>query len=234
MDRVPITRKGLEKLKSELDHLQKVERPQNIRAIEEARAHGDISENAEYHAAKERQSFLDGKITELESVIGRSEIIEVDDSPTDRVVFGRTVVLYNVNTDEETSYQLLGPYESDPEAGIEFAKAVKKRHPDIPVLLQSNNQQYEKRAFEVGASFLLKNSPTLLNELQKFMIQNFSFGDFVFCLPDGSEIDRARDVFDGSVRRSHLALKVRQVGVNRPLRFLADCVESRIDHSISA
>lgn len=83
---------------------------------------------------------------------------------------------------------------SDPEAGIEFAKAVKKRHPDIPVLLQSNNQQYEKRAFEVGASFLLKNSPTLLNELQKFMIQNFSFGDFVFYLPDGSEIDRARDL----------------------------------------
>ena len=117
MERIPITKEGLEKVKAELDKLQKVERPGNIRAIEEARAHGDISENAEYHAAKERQAFLDSKITDLESIIGRAEIIEIDDGPADRVVFGRTVLLYNVETDEETRYQLLGPYESEPEKG---------------------------------------------------------------------------------------------------------------------
>lgn len=117
MERIPITKEGLEKVKAELDKLQKVERPGNIRAIEEARAHGDISENAEYHAAKERQAFLDSKITDLESIIGRAEVIEIDDGPADRVVFGRTVLLYNVETDEETRYQLLGPYESEPEKG---------------------------------------------------------------------------------------------------------------------
>jgi len=117
MERVPITKDGLEKLKTELDHIKRVERPQNIRAIKEARAHGDISENAEYHAAKERQSFIDAKITELESVIGQAEIIEVENSPTDRVIFGKTVLLYNIETDEEATYQLLGPYESEPEKG---------------------------------------------------------------------------------------------------------------------
>ena len=117
MERIPITRGGLEKVKAELEKLQKVERPGNIRAIEEARAHGDISENAEYHAAKERQAFLDGKISELEAIIGRAEVIEIDDGPADRVVFGRTVLLYNLETDEEIGYQLLGPYESEPEKG---------------------------------------------------------------------------------------------------------------------
>lgn len=117
MERIPITREGLEKLKKELKHIKSVERPENIRAIEEARAHGDLSENAEYHAAKERQSFLDGKISELESVIGKAEVIEIEDGPTDRAVFGRIVLLYNIETDEEVSYQLLGPYESDPENG---------------------------------------------------------------------------------------------------------------------
>jgi transcription elongation factor GreA len=117
MERIPTTREGLDRLKEELNHIKSVERPQNVRAIKEARAHGDLSENAEYHAAKERQSFLDGKIAELESVIGKAEVIEIDKGPADRVVFGRTVLLYNIETDEEISYQLLGPYESDPENG---------------------------------------------------------------------------------------------------------------------
>jgi transcription elongation factor GreA len=117
MERVPITREGLERLKKELDNLKQVERPQNIRAIEEARAHGDLSENAEYHAAKERQSFIAGRLTELESDIGRAEVIEIDDSPSDRVVFGKTVLLCNLSTDEEIKYQVLGPYESEPEKG---------------------------------------------------------------------------------------------------------------------
>ena len=117
MEKIPITRVGLEKLKQELNHLQKVERPKNIRAIEEARGHGDIMENAEYHAAKERQSFLEGRINELKMAIGKSDIVEIDGDPTDRVVFGRTVLLYNLQTDDEVTYQLLGPYESDPEGG---------------------------------------------------------------------------------------------------------------------
>lgn len=117
MDRIPVTREGLEKLKAELRHLESVEKPQNIRAIEEARGHGDLSENAEYHAAKERQSFLDGKINELKGIIGKSEVLEVETGPADRVVFGRTVLLYDLQTEEELAYQLLGPYESDPENG---------------------------------------------------------------------------------------------------------------------
>lgn len=117
MERIPFTRQGLEKVKSELEQLENVDRPENIRAIEEARAHGDISENAEYHAAKERQAFLDGKINELKSVIGRAEVIKIDEGPADRVIFGKTVLLYDLNTDEEVSYQLLGPYESEPEKG---------------------------------------------------------------------------------------------------------------------
>ena len=117
MERIPITRDGLEKLREELAKLERVERPANIRAIEEARGHGDLSENAEYHAAKERQSFIDGRINELRSIIGQSEVIEVDRNPSDTVVFGKTVRLYDMNSDEETSYLLLGPYESAPEAG---------------------------------------------------------------------------------------------------------------------
>jgi transcription elongation factor GreA len=117
MERIPITKRGLEKVKAELSHLEGVERPQNIRAIEEARAHGDLSENAEYHAAKETQSFIEGKINELRAVVGRSEVLDIETGPTDRVVFGRTVLLYDLNTEEEVTYQLLGPYESDPEKG---------------------------------------------------------------------------------------------------------------------
>lgn len=117
MQKIPITRDGLKKLKQQLGRLEKVDRPQNIRAIEEARGHGDLSENAEYHAAKERQSYLESKINELKTVIGQSEVIDVDDGPTDRVVFGRTILLYNVETEEEVTYQLVGPYESDPERG---------------------------------------------------------------------------------------------------------------------
>jgi transcription elongation factor GreA len=117
MERIPITREGLERLKKELTHIKRVERPQNVRAIEEARAHGDLSENAEYHAAKERQSFLEGRIAELESVIGMAEVIEIDNTPSDRVIFGKTVLIYNVVTEEEITYQILGPYESAPEHG---------------------------------------------------------------------------------------------------------------------
>lgn len=117
MERIPITREGLEKVREELTRMERVERPANIRAIEEARGHGDLSENAEYHAAKERQSFIEGRISELRACIGQSEVIELDGNPSDTVVFGKTVRLYDVSNEEEISYQLLGPYESAPEQG---------------------------------------------------------------------------------------------------------------------
>ena len=117
MEKMPITKDGLEKLKAELLYLQKTEKPNNIKAIAEARAHGDLSENAEYHAAKEKQGFIVGKINELETAIGQAEVIDVNEGPMDRVVFGRTVLLYDVQTDKEITYQLVGPYESDPEIG---------------------------------------------------------------------------------------------------------------------
>ncbi len=117
VEKIPFTQVGLDNLKEELERLVKVERPGNIKAIEEARSHGDLSENAEFHAAKERQSFIAGRINELQTVINQAEVIEVDNGPSDRVVFGRTVVLYNIETDEETAYQMVGPYESNPEAG---------------------------------------------------------------------------------------------------------------------
>ncbi|MFO7987008.1 MAG: transcription elongation factor GreA [Desulfatiglandaceae bacterium] len=117
MERMPITKEGLERLRTELSRLEKEEKPRNIRAIEEARSHGDISENAEYHAAKERQSFLEGRINELKGAINSAEVIDVNEGPKDRVVFGRYVVLCDLDTDEEVTYQLVGAYESDPDQG---------------------------------------------------------------------------------------------------------------------
>ena len=117
MDKIPFTKEGLERLRDELGQLEKVERPKNLKAIREARGHGDLSENAEYHAAKERQSFLEGRINELKSVISRAEVIDVEKEPADSVIFGRTVTLYNVQTEAEIDYQMVGPYESDPENG---------------------------------------------------------------------------------------------------------------------
>ncbi|MBU2490623.1 MAG: transcription elongation factor GreA [Proteobacteria bacterium] len=117
MERTPITPKGLEALREELVKLKSVERPKNIQAIEEARAHGDLSENAEFHAAKERQSFLAGRIQELEYKVASAEVISPGSGPKDRAVFGVTVVLENTDTGEEIHYLLVGPDESDIKKG---------------------------------------------------------------------------------------------------------------------
>ena len=117
MDRVPVTKQGFEALKKELQNLKKNERPQNIKAIEEARAHGDLSENAEYAAAKDRQGFIEGRINELEFKLANIDIIETDKLPKDRAVFGCKVVLENIETGEDVSYQLVGPDESNIENG---------------------------------------------------------------------------------------------------------------------
>lgn len=113
MEKMPITRSGYEKLKKDLEHLKKVEVPENVRAIEEARGHGDISENAEYAAAKERQSFIQGKIQEIENNLATSNVIDLRELNGDRVVFGSYVSIMDVNTEKEEEYQLVGPYESD-------------------------------------------------------------------------------------------------------------------------
>ena len=117
MDRVPVTKQGFEALKKELQNLKKNERPQNIKAIEEARAHGDLSENAEYAAAKDRQGFIEGRINELEFKLANIDIIDTDKLPKDRAVFGCKVVLENIETGEDVRYQLVGPDESNIENG---------------------------------------------------------------------------------------------------------------------
>lgn len=117
MDRIPVTRQGFEALKKELANLKKIERPQNIKAIEEARAHGDLSENAEYAAAKDRQGFIEGRINDLEYKLASVDVIATDKLPKDRAVFGSKVVLENVETGEDVVYQLVGPDESDIENG---------------------------------------------------------------------------------------------------------------------
>lgn len=113
MLRVPITRNGFEKLKSELQRLQKEDRPTVIKAIEEARGHGDITENAEFEAAKERQAIIEAKIQELTEKIRKSEIIELPQDLDGKVVFGCVVSVEDLETGEVNSYRLVGPYEAD-------------------------------------------------------------------------------------------------------------------------
>ncbi len=113
MNKVPITRAGFEKLKRELEHLKGVSIPENVRDIETARGHGDLSENAEYTAAKERQAFLLSRLQELELNLAASDIIEVKGLTNERAVFGTTVTLQDTGTGEECAYRLVGPFESD-------------------------------------------------------------------------------------------------------------------------
>lgn len=114
MQRNPMTIHGHQKLQSELDHLKKVERPAIIAAISEARAHGDLKENAEYHAAKEKQSFIEGRIRDVEAKLSRSQVIDITKIHNEgKVIFGSTVTLLNIDTDEEMVYQLVGEDEAD-------------------------------------------------------------------------------------------------------------------------
>jgi transcription elongation factor GreA len=113
MNKMPITKAGFEKLKKELEYVKTVSLPENIRDIEIARAHGDITENAEYAAAKERQSFIQGRIQELENNLAKSYIVNLDGLTDDRVVFGAMVTIEDMKTKEGITYQLVGPFESD-------------------------------------------------------------------------------------------------------------------------
>ena len=113
MERFPITREGYNRLRSELQRLEKHERPLVILAISEAREHGDISENAEFEAAKERQALLEGKINDLHNKLSQCEVVEVVEEAADRVIFGATVELEDLDSGEEVKYRLVGPYEAD-------------------------------------------------------------------------------------------------------------------------
>lgn len=117
VSRIPISRAGYQQLRNELDRLEKVERPDVVRAIEVARQHGDLSENAEYHAAKERQGMIEGRIIELKDKVARAEIIDCTKVSCARAVFGTVVTLLDMESEEEITYQLLGPEEADVKKG---------------------------------------------------------------------------------------------------------------------
>jgi transcription elongation factor GreA len=149
-DKVPMTPAGLEKIKAELKHLKTVEKYKNIRDIETARAHGDLSENAEYSAAKERQSHIHGRILELEDVTARAHVINPATLNHEKIVFGATVTLKNTETEQAQTYQIVGVYESEVKDGkisVEspFAKKlIGKEEGDVVEMPKaSGNVEYE-------------------------------------------------------------------------------------------
>ncbi|MGC8201565.1 transcription elongation factor GreA [Aliiroseovarius sp. PTFE2010] len=117
MEKILMTRAGHTALNEELKHLKSVERPAIIKAIAEAREHGDLSENAEYHSAKEKQSFIEGRIKELESVIGRADVVDTS-KLSGAIKFGATVTIVDEETDDEKTYQIVGEHEADIENGL--------------------------------------------------------------------------------------------------------------------
>ena len=117
-EKFPMTSDGLEKLKSELEELKNIERPSVIKAIAQAREHGDLSENAEYHAAREKQSFIEGKINELENKISRAEVIDTSKLENTSVTFGATVQLLDINSESNHTYKIVGVDEADIEKNL--------------------------------------------------------------------------------------------------------------------
>ena len=151
MRKSPITTKGAQKLRDELQELKTVERPKIIQAIAEARALGDLKENAEYHAAREQQSFIEGRIIELEGKLANAEIIDITKiNAGDKIVFGATVQLMNVDTEDEVTYQIVGDDESDIKANLisissPIARALIGKSVDDIAVVQapSGNKEYE-------------------------------------------------------------------------------------------
>ena len=118
MDKIPFTQAGLEVLKTELTKLKSIERPAVIKAIAEAREHGDLSENAEYHAARDRQSFIEGRVAELEDVTSRADVIDPTKLTGQTVTFGTRILVADEDTDQESTYSIVGPYEADLSRGL--------------------------------------------------------------------------------------------------------------------
>mgnify|MGYP000054099442 FL=1 len=151
MSSVPITKDGEKVIKEKLSQLKFIERPKISEAIAEARAHGDLKENAEYHAAKELQGLVEAKINEMESALSNAQVIDVKDIPeTGRVVFGSTVTLYDIDDDKEISYKIVGNLESDPDEGkisidTPIAKGLIGKHIDdeIVIITPSKKLNYE-------------------------------------------------------------------------------------------
>ena len=150
MDKIPLTKAGFDKLNEELRQLKSTERPNIIKAISEAREHGDLSENAEYHAAKEKQSFIEGRVKELESIISLAEVINVSEL-AGPIKFGATVELIDEETEEHKVYQIVGEYESDIENNLlnlrsTLAKALIAKEEGDSVEV---NTPGERRSFEI-------------------------------------------------------------------------------------
>ncbi len=150
MDQIPVTKIGFERLSKELNHLKNVARQEVIEAIAIAREHGDLKENAEYHAAREQQSFIEGRIQELEAVTGRAQIIDPTKLSGNTVKFGATVTIVDEETDEEETYQLVGDYESDMSKGklsisAPVARALigKTEGDSVPVNTPKGKRDYE-------------------------------------------------------------------------------------------
>ena len=150
MDKLPITYQGFEKLEIELKNLKSVERPNVIKSIAEAREHGDLSENAEYHAAKEKQSFIEGRIADLENKISRAEVIDTKKLKSDKIIFGATVTLGDLESKKNIIYQIVGTEEADVENGkisisSPLAKALlgKKVDETIEVYSPGGSKEYE-------------------------------------------------------------------------------------------
>ena len=155
MEKFPITDKGFEKLEKELKLLKSTERPNVIKAIAEARAHGDLSENAEYHAAKEKQSFIEGRIADLENKISRAEVINTRVLSGDKVIFGATVTLGEVGRKKNIVYQIVGTEEADVENGkisvsSPLARALlgKRKDDMVEVLSPGGSKEYEVENIE--------------------------------------------------------------------------------------
>ena len=150
MQKFPMTAPGLQRLEEELRHLKAEERPAIIRAIAEARSHGDLSENAEYHAARERQSFIEGRILELEEIVSGAEVIDPASLSGDQVKFGANVRLVDEETDKEAAYQIVGVHEADIKSGrlsisSPLAKALigKKTGDTVSVPAPGGDKAYE-------------------------------------------------------------------------------------------
>ena len=155
MDKIPITNIGFEKLEEELKILKSIERPTVIKSIAEAREHGDLSENAEYHAAKEKQSFIEGRIADLENKISRAEIIITKKLKSNKVIFGATVTLGEVGKKKQIVYQIVGTEEADVESGkisisSPLARALlgKKVDDTVEVYSPGGSKEYEVENIE--------------------------------------------------------------------------------------
>lgn len=154
MDRIPITTEGYATLKKELERLKSVDRKEIVLAIEEARSHGDLSENAEYDAAKERQGMIEARIAELESKMGRFQVIDTSSLSGEKIVFGATVVIENVETSEKKKYKIVGPDEANISKGTvsimsPLARALVNKKAGDDVIVQAPGGDIEYEIIEV-------------------------------------------------------------------------------------